>query len=117
MPLSSSHSGPPPSEAEEQVVRTAAIALHSIGAPNAFARRFDFWDSRYEWRRIFSELLGTFLLVLVAVGAGMGNARFGGHAVPAPARRVAPRLMVLAIIMFMGAVSGGHLHPAGNVAL
>ncbi len=116
MPLSSSHTGPPSSEAEEQVVRNAAIALHSIGAPNAFARRFDFWDSRYEWRRIFSELLGTFLLVLVAVGAGMVNARFGGHAVPAAARVVAPGLMVLAIIMFMGAVSGAHLNPAVSVA-
>jgi aquaporin Z len=117
MPLSSSHTGPPAaSETEEQAVRTAAIALHSIGAPNAFARRFDFWDSRYEWRRIFSELLGTFLLVLVAVGAGMVNARFGGHAVPAAARVVAPGLMVLAIIMFMGAVSGAHLNPAVSVA-
>ena len=39
---------------------------------------FDFWDDRYEGRRLFSELLGTFLLVLVAVGGGMVNARFGG---------------------------------------
>ena len=31
---------------------------------------------------ILSELLGTFLLVLVAVGGGMVNARFGGSAVP-----------------------------------
>jgi aquaporin Z len=117
MSLSSSHTGPPAaSAAAEQVARTAAIALHSMGAPNAFARRFDFWDSRYEWRRIFSELLGTFLLVLVAVGAGMVNARFGGHAVPAAARVVAPGLMVLAIIMFMGAVSGAHLNPAVSVA-
>src|SRR5690348_6686510 len=87
-----------------------------MGEPNAFARRFDFWDSQYEWRRIFSELLGTFLLVLVAAGAGMVNARFGGHAVPAPARVVAPGLMVLAIIMFMGAVSGAHLNPAVTIA-
>ena len=39
---------------------------------------FDFWDRRYEGRRLFSELFGTFLLVLVAVGGGMVNARFGG---------------------------------------
>ncbi|HEX3922000.1 MAG TPA: aquaporin [Streptosporangiaceae bacterium] len=94
----------------------AAIALHSIGEPNAFARRFDFWDSRYEWRRVFSELLGTFFLVLVAAGGGMVNARFGGHAIPGPALVVAPALMVIAVILFMGAVSGAHLNPAVSIA-
>ena len=84
--------------------------------PNAFARRFDFWDSRYEWRRIFSELFGTFLLVLVAAGGGMVNARFGGHAIPTPALVIAPALMVMAIILFMGAVSGAHLNPAVSIA-
>jgi aquaporin Z len=118
VPLSSSQTGPPAATAAEaqQVARNAAIALRSMGEPNSFARRFDFWDSRYEWRRVFSELLGTFLLVLVAAGGGMVNARFGGDAVPAPARVVAPGLMVLAIIMFMGAVSGAHLNPAVSIA-
>jgi aquaporin Z len=114
--LTSHETGPAASAATQQAVRSAAIALGSIGEPNAFARRFDFWDTQYEWRRIFSELLGTFLLVLVATGAGMVNARFGGNAVPAAARVVAPGLMVLAIIMFMGAVSGAHLNPAVSIA-
>jgi aquaporin Z len=87
-----------------------------MGEPNAFARRFDFWDSRYEWRRVFSELLGTFFLVLVAAGGGMVNARFGGHVIPGPALVVAPALMVIAIILFMGAVSGAHLNPAVSIA-
>jgi aquaporin Z len=104
------------STAAQQAARSAAIALRSMGEPNAFARRFDFWDSQYEWRRVFSELLGTFLLVLVAAGAGMVNARFGGDAIAAAARVVAPGLMVLAIIMFMGAVSGAHLNPAVSIA-
>jgi aquaporin Z len=85
-----------------------------MGEPNAFVRRFDFWDSKYEWRRIFSELLGTFLLVFVAAGGGMVNARLGG--VPAAARVVAPALMVMAVILFMGAVSGAHLNPAVTVS-
>lgn len=110
------HETGPAGAATQQVVRSAAIALRSMGEPNAFARRFDFWDMQYEWRRIFSELLGTFLLVLVAAGAGMVNARFGGDAVPAAARVVAPGLMVLVIIMFMGAVSGAHLNPAVSIA-
>src|SRR5260370_13905365 len=118
LPLSSSEAGPPAASATEaqQVARGAAIALRSMGEPNSFARRFDFWDSQYEWRRVFSELLGTFLLVLVAAGGGMVNARFGGHLVPAAARVVAPCLIVLAIIMFMGAVSGAHLNPAVSIA-
>ncbi len=92
------------------------VAVRSFGTPNSILRRFDFWDSNYEWRRLFSELFGTFLLVVVAVGAGMVNARFGGNVVPGPARVVSPALMVMAIILFMGAVSGAHLNPAVSVA-
>jgi aquaporin Z len=77
-------------------------------------RQFDFWDTSYEWRRLFSELLGTFLLVTVGVGGAMVNARLGG--VPGPVRAVAPGLMVMAIILFMGAVSGAHLNPVVSVA-
>jgi aquaporin Z len=92
------------------------FVLRSFGTPNATFHEFDFWDSRYEGRRLFSELLGTFFLVLVAVGGGMVNARFGGHAVPYGALVVAPALMVAAIILFMGAVSGAHLNPGVSLA-
>ena len=94
----------------------AAAILRSFGVPNAAVHQLDFWDDAYEGRRIFSELLGTFFLVLVAVGAGMVNARFGGHVIPGPARVVAPGLMVVAIILFMGSVSGAHLNPAVSLA-
>ena len=96
--------------------RHAEVALRSIGQPNSVTSQFDFWDDTYEGRRLFSELLGTFFLVLVAVGGGMVNARFGGGAVPYTARVVAPALMVAAIILFMGTVSGAHLNPAVSVA-
>ena len=36
----------------------------------------DFQDPRQEWRRLFSELLGTFMLVLVAAGGGMMGQAF-----------------------------------------
>jgi aquaporin Z len=104
----------PPGQAE--LSRHVDVALRSIGQPNAIARQFDFADDSYEWRRLFSELLGTFFLVLVAAGGGMVNARFGGNAIPAPAVVVAPALMVMAVILFMGAVSGAHLNPAVSIA-
>jgi aquaporin Z len=108
---------PGPSEGlEEQLVRRAAVTLRSLGHPNSIARAYDFWDDRYEWRRLFAEVLGTFFLVLVAVGGGMVNARFGGRAVSHDAQVVAPALMVMAIILFMGAVSGAHLNPAVSIA-
>ena len=65
---------------------------------------------------MFSELFGTFLLVLSAVGGGIVNARLGNNVVPGPARAVIPALMVMAVILFMGAVSGAHLNPAVSVA-
>ncbi len=107
----------PPAEPDPRVaIRPAEVALRSFGQPNSVVRQFDFWDDSYEGRRLFAEVLGTFLLVLVAVGADMVNARFGGNAVPYGARVVAPGLMVTAIILFMGTVSGAHLNPAVTVA-
>ncbi|HEV2520341.1 MAG TPA: aquaporin [Thermoplasmata archaeon] len=75
--------------------------------------RFD--DPRLEWRRLFSEGFGTFLLVVVAAGAGVVAAVQPG-AVGREAAVVAPGLMVMAIILFMGAVSGAHLNPAVSIA-
>jgi Major intrinsic protein len=46
----------------------------------------------------------------------MVNARFGGQAVPYAARVVSPALMVMAVILFMGAVSGARLNPAVSIA-
>ena len=53
------------------------LLLRSFGPPNSVLAEFDFWDKRYEARRLFAEAFGTFLLVLVAAGGGMVNARFG----------------------------------------
>src|SRR5947199_10810866 len=76
-----------------------------------FGDRKDFDDPKLEWRRLFSELLGTFLLVLVAAGGGVVNAQSQG-AISRTAAVTAPALMVMAIILFMGTVSGAHLNPA-----
>ena len=76
----------------------------------------EFRDDRYEWRRLFSELLGTFMLVFVAAGGGIVNARFGGNDIPQFILVTAPGMMVLSIILFMGAVSGAHLNPGVSLA-
>ena len=78
-----------------------------------FGDRKDFDDPRKEWRRVFSELLGTFALVLAAAGGGLLHAK---GQISLAAAVVAPGLMVLAIILFMGAVSGAHLNPAVSLA-
>src|SRR6478609_8594513 len=75
----------------------------------------DFQDSSQEWRRLVSELLGTFFLVLVAAGGGMMSQAFPGT-ISRQAAVVAPGLMVMAIILFMGKVSGAHLNPAVSIA-
>jgi aquaporin Z len=74
-----------------------------------------FYDPQYEGRRLFSELIGTFFLVLVACGGAVVNAQSGGQ-IPLAVRVVAPGLMVMAMIMFMGAVSGAHFNPVVSVA-
>ena len=77
-----------------------------------FGDRKDF-DNPREWRRLFSELLGTFALVLAAAGGGILHAK---GQISLAAAVVAPGLMVMAIILFMGAVSGAHLNPAVSLA-
>lgn len=75
----------------------------------------DFHDPSQEWRRLFSELFGTFLLVLVAAGGGMMGQAFP-NTIGRAAAVTAPGLMVLGIILFMGRVSGAHLNPAVSIA-
>lgn len=74
----------------------------------------DLKNNRIEGRRLFSEVFGTFFLVVVAAGADVVNAVSSGG-VGHIAAVVAPGLMVMAIILFMGAVSGAHLNPAVTI--
>jgi len=75
----------------------------------------NFQDPSQEWRRLFSELLGTFFLVLVAAGGGVMGQAFP-NTISRTAAVIAPGLMVMAIILFMGKVSGAHLNPAVSIA-
>ena len=75
----------------------------------------DFSNPALEWRRMFAEIWGTFLPVLVAAGGGVVRDLSGGSLSLAMIV-VAPGLMVMAIIYFMGTVSGAHLNPAVTLA-
>jgi len=76
----------------------------------------DFDDSSLEYRRLFSELWGTFLLVLVAAGGGVIGALPVGGDLTLAMKALAPGMMVMGIIFFMGTISGAHLNPAVTLA-
>jgi aquaporin Z len=76
----------------------------------------DFEDGRLEYRRLFSEAWGTFLLVAVAAGGGVVGALPFGSGLTLAMKALAPGMMVMAIIFFMGTISGAHLNPAVTLA-
>jgi len=104
-------------EGQEELTRARAAAQRHRRTVIAleFPSILDFDDPALEWRRLFSELVGTFLLVLVGAGAAVVDAASHGE-ISRAAAVVAPGLMVLAIILFMGAVSGAHLNPAVTIS-
>ncbi len=99
--------------AHRQSVAAVAEATHTA---RQLRSMLQFHDDRYWWRRLFSELLGTFMLVFVAAGGGIVNAKFGGSNIPQFILVTAPGMMVLSIILFMGAISGAHLNPGVSLA-
>jgi aquaporin Z len=105
----------PPEPSPPALHRSVAIwtLLHELGVQTPWERRFE--DPAHEWRRLFSELFGTFMLVTVGAGAPVVNA-FTHGAIGRGAAVTAPGLTVMAIILFMGAVSGAHLNPAVSIA-
>jgi aquaporin Z len=78
-----------------------------------YGSRQEFENPRFAYRRLFSEVLGTFLLVLAGAGGAVLHAR---GQITLSAAVVAPGLTVMAVILFMGAVSGAHLNPVVSIA-
>jgi aquaporin Z len=93
--------------ADPRAARRALVALESPAT-------LDFGTPELEWRRLFSEILGTFMLVMAGAGAVVVNAVSGG--ISRTAAVTAPGLTVMAVILFMGGVSGAHLNPVVSVA-
>jgi aquaporin Z len=101
--------------AEQQAPTASPLGPLARYEKNLIDRVTDFNDPRQEWRRLFSELLGTFFLVLAAAGGGMMSQAFPG-VISHTAAVTAPALTVMAIILFMGKISGAHLNPAVSIA-
>jgi aquaporin Z len=104
-------SEPPTARDSHQQTVDRATAWYAL----EFGSRAEFDDPQRQWRRLFAEALGTFFLVLAAAGAAVVDAKSNG-AIGRSAAVTAPGLMVMAIILFMGAVSGAHLNPAVTLA-
>ncbi len=100
---------------EKQNVRTRGVSRRMGILALEFPAMLEFDDPGLEWRRLFSELFGTFLLVTAGAGGGVVDAVSHGM-ISRPAVVAAPGLMVMAIILFMGAVSGAHLNPVVTIA-
>lgn len=75
----------------------------------------DFNDPRQEWRRLIAEFTATFFLVLVAAGVGMVADAYPGSISPAM-KGAAIGLVIMAMILFVGKISGTHMNPAVTLA-
>jgi aquaporin Z len=106
---------PRPDSQEPPAVQIKLPTFFAEKEERFLAALTDFQDPDQEWRRLFAELFGTFLLVMVAAGGGMMGQAFP-NTITRTAAVVAPGLMVMGIIMFMGTVSGAHLNPAVSIA-
>jgi len=112
--------GPRPGESEDashdgaKAVAGGALAL-DLWVQRTAEGFLDFRNDSLEWRRLISELVGTFLLVIAGAGGGVVDAYTNGQ-IGRAAAVTAPALTVAAIILFMGAVSGAHLNPVVSIA-
>jgi len=109
-------SGPAVREADRAALGAAFARTRHV-LMLEFGDRADFDDPRLEWRRLFSELLGTFALVLAAAGGGFLHAK---GQISLAAAVVAPGLTATAVILCVGgyvALAGLWAAPVSGVSM
>jgi aquaporin Z len=84
-------------------------------AESARERINNFNDPSQEWRRLVAEFVGTFFLVTAAAGGSMVDTLYPGTVSPGM-KAAAIGLTIMAVILFLGKVSGSHLNPAITIA-
>lgn len=91
---------------------------HAAAVRRRYLVRFeeDMLRPRPLWIRVIIELVGTFVLVTVAAGAGVINFYAGGGPISRTAAVVAPGAAVMAMIYAWGPLSGLHINPAVTFA-
>lgn len=97
----------PPPEALQAAEK--ATRLTGSAAPSQFN------DPSREWRRLFAELLGTFLGVLATVAAQMAHHAYP-HDVTLAMALVTPGIATTVLIYTLGSVSGAHINPVVTLA-
>ena len=72
------------------------------------------YDPRLVWRRLLGEFIGTFMLVLVAAGAGVIGTKYPGS-VTIQSAAGAVGMIVLVLILMLGRISGAHFNAVVTV--
>jgi aquaporin Z len=75
----------------------------------------DFDNPRREWRRLFAECWGTFLLVVASAGGVLAHDAFPDK-VSYAMGLAAPGLATTVAIYMLGDVSGAHINPGVTIA-
>jgi aquaporin Z len=75
----------------------------------------DFNDPKLEWRRLFAEGWGTFLLVVASAGGVLAHDAFPDK-VSWAMGLAAPGIATMVVIYMLGDVSGAHINPGVTVA-
>jgi aquaporin Z len=89
--------------------KTARIRLEGSDRPS------DFSNPKLEWRRLFAECWGTFLLVVASAGGVLAHDAFPDK-VSWAMGLAAPGIATTVVIYMLGDISGAHINPGVTLA-
>jgi aquaporin Z len=99
---------------KNEIVTESASNTNTSVTRKTLHDRANAYEVRLVGRRLFSEFIGTFMLVLVAAGAGVIGTKYPGSvSIQSAAGAVA--LIVLVLILSLGRISGTHLNAVVTI--